>query len=85
MKHRHVFACDNDEHVAKTIRAIFPTDKFYTDANERDNDRVPQVDVYVAGFPCQPFSTAGKQQGFEDMKDGVRGIIFVKILKYIQE
>jgi DNA (cytosine-5)-methyltransferase 1 len=40
------------------------------------------VDVYVAGFPCQPFSTAGKQQGFEDEKG--RGTIFYHILEYIQ-
>ena len=39
------------------------------------------VDVYVAGFPCQPFSTAGKQQGFEDSKG--RGTIFHHILEYI--
>ena len=29
-------------------------------------------------------STAGKQLGFDDMRDGGRGIVFFRILKYLQ-
>merc|ERR1740129_1118349 len=39
-----------------------------------------RADLYVAGFPCQPFSMAGKQQGFAD----VRGTIFFKVLEYLK-
>ena len=40
-------------------------------------------DIYVAGFPCQPFSTAGKQQGFSDEKG--RGGIFFHVVEYIKQ
>ena len=39
------------------------------------------ADIYVAGFPCQPFSLQGRQQGFRDAKG--RGKIFFYVRDYI--
>ena len=41
---------------------------------------VPKVDIITAGFPCQPFSIAGKKMGFEDN----RGVLFWEISRIIK-
>lgn len=42
---------------------------------------IPKFDVLLAGFPCQAFSYAGKQQGFGD----TRGTLFFELERIIQQ
>ena len=44
------------------------------------SSEIPDFDVLVAGFPCQPFSSAGKQKGFEDP----RGDLFFQIARIVE-
>lgn len=55
-------------------------DVLFPDLETRGVDEAPGgVDVYVSGFPCQPFSVAGKLRGSSDP----RGVLWCKVVEYI--
>ena len=45
-----------------------------------DVSKIPEYDILVAGFPCQAFSTAGKQRGFDDD----RGDLFFQVARVVE-
>lgn len=67
----HIGSCDNAPGPVTFIANNFTPASFCSDATTRDNSSVEQpVHAYFAGFPCPPFSTAGKHLGESDPKSG---------------
>jgi len=84
--HEIVFACDIDPHCKKNYLNNYnlPQDKWYSDILEINGEEYKdQIDILVAGCPCQSFSIAGQRKGFEDPR-GQLVNQFIKLLKKSQ-
>ena len=78
--HTIVWANDIDKYACMTYRHNFPHIPLVeSDIRQIDKTSIPDFDILVAGFPCQPFSVCGKQKGFDDP----RGNVFFEIGKVI--
>ena len=74
------WANDIDAEACKTYRHNFPnTQLIEGDVRDIDPRTLPDIDVLVAGFPCQPFSIMGYRRGFKDP----RGNLFFEISRFI--
>jgi DNA (cytosine-5)-methyltransferase 1 len=63
----NVFQVEKDKWCKKVLEKNFPNSKRYGDIKEFDGTEYKgSIDVISGGFPCQPFSFAGKQKGKDD-------------------
>lgn len=77
---RCVFSSEWDKFSQKTYRMNFGETPS-GDITKIDAAEIPDFDILLAGFPCQPFSQAGLHKGFSD----TRGTLFFEIERIIKE
>lgn len=86
IEHECVMACEIDKFARQTYLKNFPKthmteDIQYFDTPNKIKEFIPDHNLLLAGFPCQPFSRAGLKKGFND----TRGTLFhfiAEIIKY---
>lgn len=79
----NVFSVEIDEWCNKVIAKNFPNVKRYRDIKEFDGTIYRgAIDVLSGGFPCQPFSQAGKRKGKSD--DRFLWPEYLRIIREIQ-
>lgn len=84
LKHECVFASELDPTLREVYKAnwgIEPKGDIKKIV-EQNIDSIPAHDILCAGFPCQPFSKAGNQEGMDDKERGTLFDEIVKILEY---
>ena len=76
------FGSEIDKYSNKTREENYPKPElFYEDITKRNHKELPKnIDLYVSGFPCQSFSTAGKRLGINEP----RGLILNHVIQTIE-
>lgn len=74
------FTSEWDKFAVQTYSANFANERIYGDITQISLDEIPNHDILLAGFPCQPFSQAGLKKGFSD----TRGTLFFEIERILK-
>ena len=73
--------CEWNEFGQKVLRHHFPEAEGFGDITKADFTKYAnKIDIITGGFPCQPYSTAGKRLGKEDERH-----LWPEMLRAIQE
>lgn len=78
---KNVFHCEINEFCAQILKYHFPNADHYEDIKTTDFTKWRgKINVLSGGFPCQPFSLAGRRKGAEDDR-----YLWPQMLRAIQE
>lgn len=76
-----VFASEIDLHAKASYISNFGPDNLHGDITKINEKDIPDHDLLLGGFPCQSFSIAGRQKGFDD----TRGTLFFDVARILNE
>lgn len=76
-----VFTSEIKPHAIKVYKTNFKDSVISGDITKIKASNIPDFDFLLAGFPCQPFSSAGSRRGFMD----TRGTLFFDIERILKE
>ena len=77
--------CDFDEYCQQVLKKNFPGVPVYNDVKELNHERlkadgINRIDIITGGYPCQPFSVAGRKKGEQDPRH-----VWPEMFRLIQE
>lgn len=78
-----IYANEFDKYAVQTYNSNYNIKVDTRDISIIPVDEIPDFDVMLAGFPCQAFSIAGKQEGFNDSKK--RGKLFFELIRILKD
>lgn len=77
-----VFASEIKPYAIAAYKGFYGNEDIFGDITTAVTDEdIPDFDFLLAGFPCQPFSSAGNRNGFAD----TRGTLFFEIERILQD
>ena len=83
VKYSSEFMCDNSKHCKKILSNVYAPKRFFNDIMDRDEEALPDVDLYIWTPPCQDVSPAGQKQGVDGPRN--MGTLMKQSMKYIKK
>lgn len=78
------WANEIDKKACETYFVNFPNKIICDGIESIDCENLEKIDVLTAGFPCQPFSIAGKRRGLDDPRGGNLFLEIIRIIKKLE-